>query len=196
LKVIAIDKTLSNIAKRLSVFDHYYDGDGRDDSFDRKTTQEELDDIETERYGEPHRFHIYRAARCKKTAPAIGKTCEDVYDTITQEELDWSLRQQLKVSPEERYQDKKKHWYSHELSYWHQTILHDTGKAVDTIKEYGCGKSNVKVEGGWCVPECRYYPQTGRIEDSEVIQKHREREKRYRDNNAIVEPPTTTATTR
>jgi len=26
LKVIAIDKTLNNIAKRLSVFDHYHDG--------------------------------------------------------------------------------------------------------------------------------------------------------------------------
>jgi hypothetical protein len=33
------------------------------------------------------------------------------------------------------------------------------------------------------------YPKLGRIEDYEVIQKHREREKRYRDNNAIVEPP-------
>jgi hypothetical protein len=191
-KVIAIDKTLNNIAKRLSVFDHYYDGDGTDD-VDRKT-QEELDDIETERYGEPHRFHIYRAARCKKTAPAIGKTCEDVYDSITQEELDWSLRQQLKMSPEERYQDKKKHWYSHELSYWHQTI-YDNGKAVDTIKEYGCGRSIEKIEGGWCVPECRYYPKYGRIEDSEVIQKHRELDKRYRNNNAIVEPPITTTST-
>jgi hypothetical protein len=40
-----------------------------------------------------------------------------------------------------------------------------------------------------CIPECRFYPETGRIEDSEVIQKHREREKRYRDNNAIVAPP-------
>jgi hypothetical protein len=46
----------------------------------------------------------------------------------------------------------------------------------------------------WCVPECRYYFKYGRIEDSEVIQKHRELEKRYRDNNAIVEPPTTTIT--
>jgi hypothetical protein len=131
----------------------------------------------------------------KKTAPAIGKTCEDVYDSITQEELDWSLRQQLKVSPEERYQDMKKHWYAHELSYWHQTIYDNGKKAVDTIKEYGCGKSTEKnVEGGWCVPECRYYFKYGRIEDSEVIQKHREYEKRYRDNNAIVEPPTTTIT--
>jgi hypothetical protein len=201
LKVIAIGKTLHNLGKRLSVFDHYRDGDDGDDGDDDFTadrkTQEELDDIETEQYGEPCRFHIYRAARCKKTAPAIGKTCEDVYDTITQEELDWYLRQQLKVPPEDRYQDKKKYWYTHELSYWHQKTIYDNGKrkAVDTIKEYGCGRSNEKVEGGWCVPECRYYPKYGRIEDSEVIQKHRELEKRYKDNNAIVEPPPILTTT-
>jgi hypothetical protein len=180
------------------VFDHYSNGgddDGRDgrnsdDSSDRRetTTQEELDDIETERYGEPRRFHIYRAVRAKITKPAVGLTYEDVYDSITQEELDWSLKQKLKVSPEERYQDMKKHWYAHELSYWHQTI-YDNGKAVDTIKEYGCGRFNAKTEEGWCVPECRYYLKYGRIEDSEIIQKHRELEKRYRDNNAIVEPP-------
>jgi hypothetical protein len=190
-----IDKSVQSMLKRLENILPGSSGSSKwDDDTDRKeTTQEELDDIETEQYGEPHRFHIYRHARAKKTAPALlmdgdGFTYEDVYDTITQEELDWQLRQRLKVSPEERYQDMKKHWYAHELSYWHQTI-YDNGKAVDTIKEYGCGRSNQKVEGGWCVPECRYYPQTGRIEDSEVIQKHREREKRYRDNNAIVKPP-------
>ena len=185
MKVIAIDKTLNNIAKRLSVFDHYYDDcdgrdDGRDDSFDRKTTQEELDDIETERYGEPHRFHIYRAARAKITKPAVGLTYEDVYDSITQEELDWSLRQKLKVSPEERYQDMKKHWYSHESS-WYRRVPE---RGYDG---YGCNN-------GKCIPECRYYSPIGRIEDSEVIQKHREREKRYRDNNAIVEPPNANTT--
>src|SRR3954447_26100724 len=98
-----------------------------------------------------------------------GFTYEDVYDTITQEELDWSLKQQLKVSPEERYREKKKHWYSHELSYLHQTVDKNTGKAVDIIKEYGCGRSyNNGTGGGVCVPECRYYSPIGRIEDSEV----------------------------
>jgi hypothetical protein len=147
----------------------------------KKTTQEELDDIETEQYGEPHRFHIYRKARAKKTAPAVGLTYEDVYDSITQEELDWSLRQQLKVSPEQRYQHGKYHWYSHESS-WYKRVPE---RGYDG---YGCND-------GKCIPECRYYNPIGRIEDSEVIQKHRELEKRYRDNNAIVEPPTTTTTT-
>jgi hypothetical protein len=45
------------------------------------------------------------------------------------------------------------------------------------------------------IPECRFYPKTGRIEDSEVIQKHRELEESYRKNNAIVESPNTTTST-
>jgi hypothetical protein len=32
LKLIAIDKTLNNLGKRLSVFDHYYDGDDNNDN--------------------------------------------------------------------------------------------------------------------------------------------------------------------
>jgi hypothetical protein len=155
----------------------------------KPTSREELDDIETEQYGEPYRFHIYRHARAKKK---IGDTytCEDVYDTITQEELDWQLKQKLKVSPEERYQHEKEHWYRHELSYFDQK-RDDNGKFVDIIKEYGCGRESTKrEEGGCCVPECRYYLRYGRIEDEEVIQRHKEWEQRYRDKNAIVEPPT------
>ena len=40
-----------------------------------------------------------------------------------------------------------------------------------------------------CIPECRFYPEYGRIEDEEVIQKHNETEERYRQNNAIIDPP-------
>jgi hypothetical protein len=142
-----------------------------------KTTQQELDDIETQQNGEPDRFGDYRHARAKKTAPAIGLTYEDVYDTITQEELDWELRQHLKVSPEERYQHGKYHWHSHPSS-WYVRVPHNG------YDGQGCNQFT------GCVPECRFYPETGKIEDFEVIQKHRELEERYRDNNAIIEPPT------
>jgi hypothetical protein len=40
-----------------------------------------------------------------------------------------------------------------------------------------------------CIPECRFYPEYGRIEDEEVVQRHKEIEQRYRQANAIVEPP-------
>jgi hypothetical protein len=84
----------------------------------------------------------------------------------------------VKVSQQDRYHQKKKHWYSHESS-WYVRVPHNgyDGK--------GCDSSII----GGCIPECRYYPATGRIEDSEVIQKHRELEEKYRKNNAIVEPP-------
>jgi hypothetical protein len=49
---------------------------------------------------------------------------------------------------------------------------------VGIIQEYGCGHWSIKrQEGiGCCVPECRYYPEYGRIEDEEVITKLRELE--------------------
>jgi hypothetical protein len=39
---------------------------------------------------------------------------------------------------------------------------------------------------GKCMPECRYYANFGRIEDEEVIQRHKEIEERYRKRNAII----------
>jgi hypothetical protein len=43
--------------------------------------------------------------------------------------------------------------------------------------------------GGGCIPECRFYPATGRIEDEEIIRDHEEIEERYRKRNAIVKEP-------
>jgi hypothetical protein len=31
-----------------------------------------------------------------------------------------------------------------------------------------------------CIPECRYYPEIGRIEDEEVIREHEEARAKYR----------------
>jgi LPS sulfotransferase NodH len=180
---LKIDKSVNDMLKRLESIISTTPG---------YSTGEDDADYEEDEATIQHRFACYRAARAKKTAPALmmdgnGFTYEDVYDTITQEELDYFLKQRLKISPEERYQHAKKRWYMHESSYLHQTRDENTGKAVDIIKEYGCGRYENNPRG--CVPECRYYNPTGRIEDSEVIQKHRELEKKYRDNNAIVEPP-------
>jgi hypothetical protein len=151
-----LERSISNLSKRLDKIVESKEGLKEDDI--------EIA-IET-------RFAKLREARAKKTASAVGLTYEDVYDTITQEELDWWLRQKLKVSPEDRYQDKKKHWYLHESS-WYVRVPHNgyDGK--------GCDSSH-----GGCIPECRFYPKTGRIENLEVIQKHRELEERYRKNNA------------
>jgi hypothetical protein len=58
-----------------------------------------------------------------------------------------------RMTPEERYQQLKEEWYFHDSSWY---MRHDNG-----YDGYGCNN-------GVCVPECRYYPEEGRIEDEEV----------------------------
>ena len=55
-------------------------------------------------------------------------------------------------------------------------------KVVNGYDGKGCNN-------GVYVPECRYYPHTGRIEDEEVIESHNEYVERLRQKNGIVEPP-------
>jgi hypothetical protein len=161
-----------------------------DDINNRLTKNKKKDDEYCIAMGlQPPRFAYYRHKRWEKLDKWGKLTNEGVDDTITQDELDYYLKANLRVPPEQRYQDRKYHWYFHELSYLDQTVVDDGnhGKAVDIIKEYGCGHESTKREkGGCCVPECRFYPKEGRIEDEEVIQEHKEFEERYRRKNAIV----------
>ena len=87
------------------------------------------DDYYLERRLEPPRFAYYEAARPimiennnnKKPVPAIITSDNideymQVYDTITQDELDYHLKMKLKHTiPERRYQDRKETYYFHEL---------------------------------------------------------------------------------
>jgi hypothetical protein len=43
-------------------------------------------------------------------------TCEDVDETVTQDELDFGLKRQLSKTPENRYQEEKENRSFHELS--------------------------------------------------------------------------------
>lgn len=142
---------------------------------------------------DPPRFLYYRHVRTQEWQklghePWDG-TNDDNYDRrITQDELDFMLKRDLRISPEERYQHEKRNWFFHDLSYLHQTV-NENGKVLDIIKESGCGHWSNKREEGCCVPECRYYLKYGRIEDDEVIQEHNEMVKRHIQENTIVEPP-------
>ena len=62
------------------------------------------DDYYLEIGSEPPRFADYRAARAKITDAFGNKTYEDVWDSITQDELDYYLKMNLRVHPEDRYQ--------------------------------------------------------------------------------------------
>jgi hypothetical protein len=142
------------------------------------------DNYYLERNLEPPRFELYKKARrlmidnnkTKKPVPAIIKT-EDlddymsVYDATTQDELDYKLKMDLMhTTPEQRYQDRKETYYFHEL-------YRDNG-------EYGC---NPTIRPEICVPACRYYNQTGRFEDDELVAEYREMVEFYNKHNAILE---------
>ncbi len=130
-----LDKSIDKLIERLDVIE-------------KQTSREETD------YEIEARFAKLREARAKKTDAFGDKTYEDVWDEITQEELDYYKRKNLETSPEERYQGLKKEWYFHDSSWY---MRHDNG-----YDGYGCNN-------GVCIPECRYYPEEGRIEDEEVI---------------------------
>jgi hypothetical protein len=123
------------------------------------------------------KFVYYRMARAKKTlADGVTKTYEDVWDKITKEELDFYLREALDIPPEDRYQHRRRHPTTHESSWVRRGLWH-TGYD---------GKGCNQFTG--CVPECRYYPETGRIEDEEIINEYeKEVEKRRREGTLIEE---------
>jgi hypothetical protein len=94
-------------------------------------------------------------------------------DGITDYELAWELEKALQVPPEVRYQNRKQHWQWHESSWWMRR--NTTTPPLTGYDGQGCS-----YEHG-CVPECRYYPETGRIEDSEIIKEHEEENKKYKE---------------
>lgn len=123
---------------------------------------------------EPPRFAQYRLARSRHKDAFRGLTYEDVWDSITQDELDYYLKSRLREPPEERYQRiRREPW------------IHETGWATRGLNAYD-GQGCNHFYG--CIPECRFYPKVGRIEDDEVIENHNKWVESYKQRNAIVEP--------
>jgi hypothetical protein len=167
-----VDRYAKDLYKRL---DGFSNGNGnRNVSGLAKDYDDDDDDYCIAIGSEPLRFASYRRARAKKK---IGDclTFEDVYDSITQDELDYYLKAKLRVSPEERYQHRKENWFFHESSCCSRGLEANDGK--------GCNGFT------GCVPECRYYAETGTIEDEEVIEEHNKLVESLRQENAIADPP-------
>lgn len=100
-------------------------------------------------------------------------TYGDVWDDITDEEIDYYMRKHLRTPPEARYQAKKKDWQWHESSWWARR-----GKNSGIPNSYD-GQGCNGITG--CVPSCRFYPGVERIENDEVIA-HYQEWKRKRDS--------------
>jgi hypothetical protein len=105
--------------------------------------------------------------RLKKHGQIIWDHALDAYE-MTPDEFEFYLCRYLyETTPEERYNQAKSQWFVHEhttygkieISYLDVDIHKDT---ILTSEIYGC--TGVK-----CVPECKYYNKTGRIEDDQVI---------------------------
>jgi hypothetical protein len=135
------------------------------------------DEFYLDRGEEPPRFEYYRQARIDNcTDERRKKSFECVYDTITQDELDFALKRELRKSPEQRYQESKRNFLFHESCSYNRGLQYDDG--------YGC-------VGNKCIPECRFYPEYGVITD-EVIAEHNKLIETYRRDNRIVDPPSNT----
>ena len=104
---------------------------------------------------DPPRFYIYRQARAEKREASDKKS--DYNNSVTQDELDYSLKRKLRVTPEARYQREKRNQYWHESSYYN--------RGLEAYDGYGC-------YNGECIPSCRFYPEFGVIEDEEIIEDH------------------------
>ncbi len=119
------------------------------------------------------RFAELRLARAKKTDAFGNKTYEDVWDNITEEEEEYYRRKGMEQDPSVRYHQLKAAWWSHSSSWCNRGIQGYDGK--------GCN-------AGICVPECRYFAPTGRVEFEELeerLQRYkedREEKKNRRDN--------------
>lgn len=156
------------------------------------------------KYGEEHeetaaeteaRFAEYRHARARERhgpGPGGTFTYSDLWDEVTNEEIDFECREALKIPPEQRYQIAKKRPPYHEFV-WTSRDIHNarTGWEFDDNLGYyvripgwhgekGCNKNT------GCVPDCRYFPPVGRIEDHEVIALY-EKWKRDRDATTLEE---------
>ena len=124
------------------------------------------DDYYMERKGlVPPRFHYYGHIKALRYG-------NSGYLYITQDELDFGLKRQLKMSPEECYQLTKSNRFCHKQGSFYRELSAD-----DWTK--GCHNDQ-------CIPECEYYPEYGRIEDSQIIEEHREHERYYRNKNTII----------
>jgi hypothetical protein len=168
-----LDRLVNNLSQRVAGLDQD-NGSDNDSSYNNKSDSDH--DYYLDRGMEPPRFAQYRLAR---TRHKIGdtKTYQDVWDSITQDELDYYLKLRLSEPAEQRYQRIRKEPWFHDGSWY----MRDQSKGYDG---HGCNQFT------GCIQECRYYPEYGRIEDEEVIEDHNKWVESYRQRNAIVEPST------
>jgi hypothetical protein len=139
-------KSLNGISKKIGILEKKY----------RIRIESESEKYERER---EERFLKYSILRREKLV-RIGGNPElerlDYFESTT-EEFEYRVSQELnnELSPEERYQKRKK------LSYHGKVFFKENGRVG--FEGYGCTKEQ-------CVIACPYYKDTGRVNDNQVIE--------------------------
>lgn len=142
----------------------YEHDDDNSNAADGIACKQHDDDYYIDAGTEPPRFEYYKQVRKKSFANWWD------YDVrTTTDELNFYLKRQLKYTPEERYQSKKKGWLFHPSNMDNQHNIFN-----------GC--NNLR-----CIPGCRFYEQYGRFEDEEVIAEHNKYIEHLKQKNAIME---------
>jgi hypothetical protein len=163
---LKIDKYINAVARRLdniTANGNDNGGNGHDDDIIIRDDEYYLSNHDRGMllYDIPPRFYYYRHIREKLNRQ----------DSITQDEISYALKRYLRMTPEQRYQREKSHYYFHEL--------------------YVEGGRECNPALGGCTPKCRFYNEYGRIEDEEVIEMYIQLEESHRKTNEIIdiEPP-------
>ena len=156
-----IDKYIKDLSRRVEGLSNGNKGNGGNagnyDHDDSYGLYRHDDEYYLDRGSEPPRFAYYRHIRAEEWKALGPKPRDHEYDSrITRDELDFILKRNLRIPPEERYQREKTHYYFHEL--------------------YIEGGRECNPALGGCTPKCRFYNEYGRIEDKEVIEMYRQLE--------------------
>ena len=159
-----IDKQVRNISNKLDSISN--NGNGK---YKHHEDGDDGDEYYLSIDSEPPRFLYYRQVRAEKWEASGPHGPSEYDDSITQDELDYALKWRLRMSPEQRYQMEKSRYYFHEL--------------------YVDGERECNPACGGCTPNCRFYPEYGRIEDDEVIAEHKKLVESARRDNRIVDIP-------
>ena len=100
-----IDKYIKDVSDRLdSISNNGNDHDNNSHKIDKYDDEYYLDQNR-----DPPRFYLYRQARGEKWQACEPHGMSDYDKTITQDELDYRLKERLRVTPEQRYQQEKEH---------------------------------------------------------------------------------------
>jgi hypothetical protein len=146
---LKIDRYIKAVARRLDNVIANSNGDRNGNSHNDDDLIIYDDEYYIDRGDFPPRFAYYRHVTKKLNLPHEF--------VVTSDELNYGMKGMLRMSPEDRYQSKKANFLFHDLSCYMRKLGEE---------DYGC-------TGAGCIPECRYYPKYGRIEDEELIEEYR-----------------------